>query len=245
MAQAFANPRDGASLVQIADQGLDEIEANLERMEELAEQADSGDCSKLNRAILDAEFAELRAENDRIAEATEFNGIKVLLNEISEIAFKAGIDGTDGDHITLTLQSALAEDLASGLESDELVSTSGASSAVTNVAAAQDRLADIRGSFGAVAVRFESAAGRFNTDSHFIETARDNQLNNEEAFDLSHLVSDQILKNITPTILARAVRTLQEILRNPWLVTASTTTNSVETAPTPTQYDEPAPAASS
>ena len=235
MAQAFANTREGVSLVQIADQGLDEIEANLERMEELAEQADTGDLSKLGRAILDAEFAELRAENDRIAEETEFNGIKVLLNETPEITFKLGNDGTDSGTIALTLQSALAEDLAAGLESDELVGTPGASSAATNVAAAQARLADIRASFDAVALRLESAAGRFKTDSYFIETARDIQLDSDEAIGLSHLVSEQILQNITPAILVRAVRTLQELLRSPQLATTGSTASSAETAPTSRQ----------
>lgn len=245
MAQAFANTRDGASLVQIANQALDEIETNLETMEELADDADSGDYSAQDRAILDTEFAELRDENDSLANETEFNDIKVLLVETSEVVFKVGTDSTDSDDITLTLQSALAEDLASGLESDELISTSGASSAVTNVATAQVQLADIRASFDAVKVGLDSAAERLKLDSHTFEAAKDLQLNNDEAIDLSRLVSDQILKDITPTLLARAVRTMQELLRSPRLAT-TTTTSSVEPAPTTaTQYDEPAPATSS
>ena len=74
---ANRNVGEGASLLQVADAGLDEISDALVRMKELATLASSTSLplSRGERAILNVEFEELRAEIDRIVDRTEINNI--------------------------------------------------------------------------------------------------------------------------------------------------------------------------
>lgn len=80
LAKATGNAREGATLLQIADRGLGAIADALTAMKDLAERASSASAplSRVQRAILNTQFQDLRAKIDRIAEDTEFNGIKVL-----------------------------------------------------------------------------------------------------------------------------------------------------------------------
>ena len=80
LTSATGNSRAGGALLQVADRGLAAIDDALTAMKVLAERASSttAPLSHRERAILNAEFQILRAEIDRIADQTEFNGIKVL-----------------------------------------------------------------------------------------------------------------------------------------------------------------------
>jgi len=59
------------------------IDEKLIRMKELAEQAATGTYTNEQRLIIHSEFAAMAAEIDRIATATDFNGIKLLNGNIS------------------------------------------------------------------------------------------------------------------------------------------------------------------
>ncbi len=72
---ANRNAGEAASLLRVADAGLDEINDALTRMKELATEASTTSPSRRDRAIMNAEFETLRAEIDSIAERTEFNDV--------------------------------------------------------------------------------------------------------------------------------------------------------------------------
>jgi flagellin-like hook-associated protein FlgL len=84
---AQENTLDGISLVQTAEGALTEVHAMLNRMIELSEQSANGIYDDNNRASLQQEMDQILEEIDRISEATNFNGIKLLNgNEGSEEA---------------------------------------------------------------------------------------------------------------------------------------------------------------
>ncbi len=72
------NIRDGKNLTAVADGGLTEITAILQRMNELAIAAANGVYTDEDRAKCELEFEALKSEIDGIATRTEFNTIKVL-----------------------------------------------------------------------------------------------------------------------------------------------------------------------
>ena len=76
--QAARNTSDAISMVQTIEGAGKEIVNILSRMKELAVQANSGTYSDTDRAALDLEFNELRDEINRIAENTEWNGMKLM-----------------------------------------------------------------------------------------------------------------------------------------------------------------------
>ena len=65
-------------MIQTADGAMSVIDEKLIRMKELAEQAATGTYTTAQRLIMNSEFQAMAAEIDRISNATDFNGIKLL-----------------------------------------------------------------------------------------------------------------------------------------------------------------------
>lgn len=76
--QAVRNANDGVSLVQTAEGALQESTNILQRMRELAVQSSNGIYTDADRTTLNAESKQLKAELDRIAGTTSFNGKNLL-----------------------------------------------------------------------------------------------------------------------------------------------------------------------
>lgn len=76
--QGVRNANDAISLIQTADGALQIIDEKLLRMKELSEQAATGTYDATQRLIINSEFQAMADEIDRISQATDFNGIKLL-----------------------------------------------------------------------------------------------------------------------------------------------------------------------
>lgn len=88
--QAIRNANDGVSLIQTAEGALDEVTNILQRMRELAIQSANGIYSDRDRATLDAEAQQLKAEIDRIASTTTFNGQPLLDGSLGDVDLQVG-----------------------------------------------------------------------------------------------------------------------------------------------------------
>jgi flagellin len=86
LSQAIRNANDGISLVQTAEGALEETHIMLKRMKELAVQSSNGTYTDDERRFMQQEIDALKKEVDRIAEATDFNGIRPLNGSL-------GVDG--------------------------------------------------------------------------------------------------------------------------------------------------------
>ncbi len=81
---AQKNAKDGISLVQTAEGALTEVHDMLNRMVELATQSANGTYDdQTDRAQMQKELDQLRSEINRIADSSNFNGIKLLNGEMS------------------------------------------------------------------------------------------------------------------------------------------------------------------
>jgi len=88
--QAARNANDGISLAQTAEGALQEATNLLQRMREIAIQAANDTNSDSDRQSLQAEIIQLKAEINRIAEHTQFNGKNVLDGSMSNATFHIG-----------------------------------------------------------------------------------------------------------------------------------------------------------
>ena len=71
--------QDAISLVQTAEGGLQEVHSMLNRMQELATKSANGTYTDdVDRRALQDEVSALKDEINRIADSTNFNGIKLL-----------------------------------------------------------------------------------------------------------------------------------------------------------------------
>ncbi|HEX4884566.1 MAG TPA: flagellin [Casimicrobiaceae bacterium] len=98
--QAARNANDGISLAQTAEGALGEIGNNLQRIRELAVQSRNATNSTTDRAALNTEAAQLKAEIDRVATTTSFNGVKLLDGSFTNAAFQVGANV--GETITIS-----------------------------------------------------------------------------------------------------------------------------------------------
>ncbi|WP_300733922.1 flagellin, partial [uncultured Desulfovibrio sp.] len=83
LGQGARNANDAISMIQTADGALQIIDEKLIRMKELAEQAATGTYDSTQRLMIDSEFQQMASEIDRIAKATDFNGVKLLDGSLS------------------------------------------------------------------------------------------------------------------------------------------------------------------
>jgi len=88
--QGLRNASDAISMIQTAEGALGVIDEKLIRMKELAEQAATGTYTTVQREIMNSEYQAMAAEIDRIANATDFNGIKLLNGDLSSTSLHDG-----------------------------------------------------------------------------------------------------------------------------------------------------------
>ncbi len=81
--QAQRNAQDGVSMVQTAEGALQEVHTMLNRIRELAVEASNSTLSSTDAASVSTEITALRAEINRIAGATTFNGQSILTNALT------------------------------------------------------------------------------------------------------------------------------------------------------------------
>lgn len=99
---AQKNAQDGISLVQTAEGALTEVHSMLNRMVELATQSANGTYDdSVDRANLEKEVGSLKSEINRIADSTNFNGIKLLNGNIGGKSLTFA--GTDSGATKLTI----------------------------------------------------------------------------------------------------------------------------------------------
>ena len=76
---ADQNANDGISVIEIAEGALAEVSDMVQRMNELAVKASTGSLNDEDRKMIDDEIKQLRAEIERVADTTMYNG-EVLLD---------------------------------------------------------------------------------------------------------------------------------------------------------------------
>ncbi len=103
LTQASLNAQDGISMVQIGEGALNEVHDMLHRANELAVKAATGTLQDVDRAMIDMEIQQLKAEIDRTARNTTFNEIN-LFPENGRSPLSEGFMETKSYDITYNLK---------------------------------------------------------------------------------------------------------------------------------------------
>ncbi|MCB0344943.1 MAG: VCBS repeat-containing protein [Bdellovibrionales bacterium] len=94
--QGIRNLNDGIGVLNIADGALSELSNVVIRIRELATQSANGSLSSTQRLALDREAQQLSKEFSRIAQTTEFNGLKLLGSDFDELRLQGGYGSSGG-----------------------------------------------------------------------------------------------------------------------------------------------------
>jgi len=190
---AIRNSNDAISFAQTAEGGLSKQTDALQRMRELAVQSANGSNSLNDRANMDTEFTELKAEVTRLATATKFNGTAVFGGAAT--VFQVGADTTD----TISVAAVTAGTIAG-----DITTAANATTAMTAIDAALDAVNTTRATLGATQNRFEAVVSSLQVASENQSAAKSRIMDADFAAETANLTRGQILQQAGTAMLAQA-----------------------------------------
>lgn len=202
---AIRNANDGISLAQTAEGGLNEIGNMLQRMRELAVQSANGTNSVSDRTNLQLEFAALNGEITRIAEVTQFNGLKVLGSDAGNFEFQVGANSGEVMSITTTSISSMTASIGGS-------TATAANAAMTAIDTLIDTVTSARATYGASQSRFTSAIANLQIGIENQAAARGRIVDADFAVETANLTRAQILQQAGSAMVSQANQAPQSVL---------------------------------
>ncbi len=203
LGQASRNANDGISLVQVGEGALNEVSNILVRLRELAIQSANGSSSTADKDTIKEEFSSLVDEINRIAQSTEFNGIKLLDGSSSSVTFQVGINTDPGiDQLNVSLTPALTTTL--GLSTLDVGSGGDSEFAIAQVDSAINSVSELRGRFGSVQNRLQSTIANIGVAAESLSAAESRIRDVDVAFETAQLTRNNILQQASISILSQA-----------------------------------------
>jgi flagellin len=219
--QAARNAQDGISLVQTAEGSMNEITNVLTRLRELAMQSASSGVGPNERAYIQTEVTELTGEIDRIANAAEYNGTKLLDGSVAtDLTFQVGIrhegdDLTPDTTNTISLHTANVTAGQLGLTADtfDIGTPDGAQDALSTIDTALSLVSATRARFGAVGNRLNNAISNIQSSAENLSAANSRIRDVDIAEETSAMTRAQILMQAGVSVLAQANQIPQSALK--------------------------------
>jgi len=214
MKQATRNANDGVALIQTAEGSMNEISNILVRLRELSVQSASDTISNVERAFVDKEVQNLKLEIDRIANSTEFNGLRLLNGEASNLEIQVGI-GNDPDkdrfvYNTAENQTSLG---ALGIGEVSTISRENAQNNLERLDFAITKLNENRSNLGALQNRLYSSINNMNIYRENLEGAYSRIRDTDMADETSELTKANILAQSGLSVLSQANQNPQMALK--------------------------------
>jgi flagellin len=201
---AIRNANDGISLAQTAEGALATTTDALQRMRELAIQAQNGSNGTSDRANLDAEYQQLSAEITRIATQTKFNGVAIVGAGAGAQTFQVGPN--IGDVLTMTTSSVTTV-------AGDITSVANASTAMAAIDAALDAVNTDRATYGAAMSRFSFAIANLQVTGENQSAARGRIMDADFAQETANMSRAQILQQAGTAMVAQANQLPQQVLQ--------------------------------
>jgi len=208
--QGMRNANDGISIIQTAEGSTNEVANILGRMRELAMQSASETLADSERAYIQTEYTQLVAEVDRIAGATEFNG--VALSDGSASALSVQVGAAAEDAVGITLGDLRATALGIDLASVDLSTAGGAFAAIDDIDAAMDTVGGYRADYGSAAGRLGSSLSASSSELEALSSARSQIMDADFATASAEIAKNQIMQQAGVAALAQARSVNQSIL---------------------------------
>jgi flagellin len=226
MKQGVRNANDAISLIQTADGALGVIDEKLIRMKELAEQAATGTYDSTQRLMIESEYQAMASEITRIANATNFNSVKLIDGSLSgdhvggsatnlnsqgalKIHFGPNNESAE-DYYYIEIGSATASSLGLGNQSlagdaGYSISTQSAAQAalqsINNAIISKDK---IRASLGAIQNRLQNTVTNLTIQAENLQAAESRISDVDVASEMTTFVRNQILAQAAVSMLAQA-----------------------------------------
>jgi flagellin len=201
---AIRNANDGISLAQTAEGALATATDALQRMRELAVQAQNGSNGTSDRANLNAEYQQLSAEVTRIATQTKFNGVAIVGAGAGAQTYQVGPN--NGDTLTVTTSTVTTV-------GGDITSAANASTALAAIDTTLDTITTNRATYGAAMSRFSFAIANLQITGENQAAARGRIMDADFAQETANMSRAQILQQAGTAMVAQANQLPQQVLQ--------------------------------
>lgn len=212
--QANRNTNDGISMVQTAEGGLDEVSSILTRLRELSVQSASDTVGDTERGFTNMEYQNLKQEVERIAQVTEFNGVKLLSGEGEKLDFQIGVNNEEfQDRISYNTAQQNARLDALGITDLTVDSKEGAQGALEVIDSAIEKVSGQRASLGAIQNRMISTSNNLQVTKENLSAANSRIRDVDYAQASAANARNSILNQAGTAVLGQANQQGQNALR--------------------------------
>jgi len=209
---AMRNTNDGISVVQTAEGATSEVGNILKRMRELAVQSSSETLESTERGYVQDEYSALASEVDRIAQVTEFNGLKLTNNSNTTLAIQVGVNNTTNDRISISMGDLRSTTLGVDTSSMSLNSSASAQSAISTIDTALDSVNGYRSSYGAVQNRLTDSLVNLEVYSENLVAAESRIRDADFAHETAEMAKLQIMQQAGLSVLSQTGAAQQGVL---------------------------------
>jgi len=216
--QAVRNANDGVNMMQTAEGAMIEQSNMLQRMRELAVQSSNGTYSSDQRGYLDTEFSALITQINNIASQTTWNGQSLLTgtntNSITGTsgAFEFQIGQASGQTLTVNIGDMSTGSSGLAVSGLSIATASGASTAITDIDDALDKINLQRAAIGAGINQLAYAADNMSNISANVTQSRSTIMDTDYALATTQLAKTQILQQASTAMLAQANQQAQGVM---------------------------------
>jgi flagellin len=214
MRQAERNANDGISLVQVAEGGMNEVGNILTRIRELSIQSASDTIGDVERSFINKEVTGLKAEIDRIALSTEFNGRKLLDGNSETLDIQVGIKNNDFEDRFKFNAKALTSTLSAlGLTEIDNSTKEGSQKNLEMIDSAITGINRNRAEVGALQNRLQSTINNLGIYRENLSAANSRIRDADMAEETTDLTRNNILTQATVSVLGQANSNSQVALK--------------------------------
>jgi flagellin len=214
MKQASRNANDGISMIQVAEGGLNEMGNILTRLRELSIQAASDTIGDIERGFVNKEVQSLKAEIDRIAASTEFNGTKLLDGSAPLLEVQVGIHNNPGlDRFVFDSQMLATNLQTLGITEVSTMSKEQAQVNFDKLDFAINKVNESRSELGALQNRLASTITNLAIYRENLEQANSRIRDTDMAEEVTEMTKTNILTNATISVLGQANAAPQAALK--------------------------------
>ncbi len=222
--QARRNAEDGISALNIAEGAANEVSSILQRMRELAIQSSTDTLTDNERKFTNQEFKQLSSEIDRLADVTNYNGMKLISGDSTATGGRLG-GGTTGsalwidanstvgtDSVTITIDTLSAGSTGLDVSSQDVSTAATAQTAISKIDDAIGSVNSMRASVGSYVNRLEHSVNNLLV-SETNQQAAESQIRDVDfANESSNFTKNQILTQSATSMLAQANAKSQSVL---------------------------------
>ena len=203
--QANRNANDGISLVQVAEGSLGEMANMLVRLRELGVQAASDTISDKERTLTNVEYQQLKAEMERIAQSTKFNGTPLLNGQGGVLDIQIGTQNNpELDRISFHSDRASATLEALQITESSVMDKESAQLSLAAVDNAINSVNSIRANLGAFQNRLQSTSQNLATSEENYAAANSRIRDTDIAAESTELAKNNVLMQAATSVLGQA-----------------------------------------